>query len=202
MKKFFMPLLVLIAFVIPALAGTTNLWTTNNGCVNFPITPTSIDGMTIGAETPAPGNFTTLTSTSAPSGAGITALFAAPPPLGTGTPAAVAGTTGTFSGQLRSTAGLPTIASGACGTTTNGAIVAGSTNQSGQITIGAAATTACTISFSATLPFAPKICVITPMNAAAAAQGTTIAYVDAPTTAGFVINGSALASANYGYICL
>ena len=40
-----------------------------------------------------PGSFTTLTSTSAPSGAGITALFASPPPLGSTAPAAVNSTT-------------------------------------------------------------------------------------------------------------
>jgi hypothetical protein len=108
----------------------------------------------------------------------------------------------TFSNQIVSTAGLPTIASGACGTTTNGAIVAGSTNQSGQITIGSATTTTCTVSFSATLSVAPDACILFPMNATAAATGTTVARVAAPTTGGFVITGSALASANYGYICL
>lgn len=112
------------------------------------------------------------------------------------------GATNSFSGQIITSAGLPTIASGACGTTTNGAVVAGSTNQAGNITIGAAATTVCTVSFSATLASAPKSCVIQPANAAAAAVGTTIAYVSSITTAQFVITGSALANANYSYICL
>ena len=108
----------------------------------------------------------------------------------------------TFSGQIVTSTGTPTIASGACGTGTNGAVVAGSTNQSGQITIGASATTSCTLSWSATLGSAPKSCVFFPMNATAAATGTTVARVGAPSTTQVVLSGSALASANYAYICL
>jgi hypothetical protein len=110
--------------------------------------------------------------------------------------------TNTFSSQIISTAGLPTIASGACGATTNGAVVAGSTNQTGNITIASATTTTCTVSFSATLAVAPQACVIFPTNATAAATGTTVARVSSVTTSQFVITGSALASANYEYICL
>ena len=87
------------------------------------------------------------------------------------------GATNTFSGMIVSSAGLPTIASGACGATTNGAVVAGSTNQTGSITIGAAGTSTCTVSFSATLGAAPKACIIQPANSAAAAVGTTAAYI-------------------------
>lgn len=111
------------------------------------------------------------------------------------------GATNTFSGQIITTAGLPTIASGACGTTTNGAVVAGSTNQAGSITIGAAATTTCTISWSATLASAPKACVFMAMNAAAIAA-TTLPFVSAPSTAGVVFNGAVLASTNWSYICI
>lgn len=95
--------------------------------------------------------------------------------------------------------GTPTIASGACGTGTNGTI-AGS-NASGLITIGAVATTSCAVSFSATLAAAPNACQITPANAAAAATGTTVARVGAPSTSGFTITGSALANTVYGYSC-
>lgn len=105
-------------------------------------------------------------------------------------------------GQLTSTTGTPTISSGACGTGSNGAVVAGSTNQSGQITIGASATTSCTISWSTTLAVAPNACVFFPMNATAAATGTTVARVGAPSTTQVVLSGSALASANYAYMCL
>jgi hypothetical protein len=60
--------------------------------------------MTIGATTPRAGNFTTLSSTSAPSGAGVTALFASPPAIGGTAPAAGAFTT-------VSSTGLGTVAS-------------------------------------------------------------------------------------------
>jgi hypothetical protein len=105
-------------------------------------------------------------------------------------------------GQITSSTGLPVINSGDCGATTNGAIVAGSTNQSGQLTIGAAATTTCKVTFSAALAAAPKFCSVFPMNATGAATGTTVARVGAPTTTDFTITGSALANANYGFLCL
>jgi hypothetical protein len=105
-------------------------------------------------------------------------------------------------GQIFSATGLPTISSGACGATTNGAIVAGSTNQTGQITIGSATTTTCTISFSATLSQAPEACLIFPTNATAAATGTTVARVSSISTTQFVITGSALASSNYAFHCI
>lgn len=95
--------------------------------------------------------------------------------------------------------GTPTIASGACGTGTNGTI--SGTNTSGVITIGAAGTTTCTIGFSGTI-VAPGACLIAPGNAAAAAQGTTLARVGTPSTTQWVITGSALASTVYSYICL
>lgn len=107
----------------------------------------------------------------------------------------------TFSGLLRTTFGTPTIASGACGTTTNGVITSG-TNQAGLVTIGAATTTTCTISFSATLPNAPNACVVFPASAGGAATGTTVARVSSITTSQFVITGSALASTAYYYLCI
>lgn len=122
--------------------------------------------------------------------------------IGSTTPSTAKVTSLNASGQITSTTGLPTIASGACGATTNGAVVSGSTNQSGQITIGSAATTTCTISWSGTLAVAPNACLFFPMNAAAAATGTTVARVGAPSTGGVVLTGSALANANYAYICL
>jgi hypothetical protein len=110
-------------------------------------------------------------------------------------------------GYLASYAATPTIASGACGTGANGAVVAGSTNQAGKITIGASATTTCTITWGingaplGALAAAPKQCQFYPNNAAAAAVGTTVAFVSAPTTTGVTLNGSALAGANYAYYC-
>lgn len=107
----------------------------------------------------------------------------------------------TVTGLLRTTFGTPTIASGACGTTTNGVITSG-TNQAGLITIGAASTTTCTVSFSATLSAAPNACIAFPASAGAAATGTTVARVSSVTTGGFVITGSALASTAYYYLCI
>lgn len=107
--------------------------------------------------------------------------------------------TNTHSGQITSTFGTPTIASGACGATTNGTV--SGVNQSGIVTIGAAATTTCTISFSTTI-IAPKACVIFPGNATAAVQGTTVARVGTPSTTAWVITGSVLANTVYSYICL
>ena len=108
------------------------------------------------------------------------------------------GTT-TFSAQILSTFGTPTIASGACGATTNGSVAG--TNQSGLISIGSATTTTCTVSFSTTIT-APNACVLFPANAAAAATGTTVARVSSIGTTNFVVTGSALANANYYYHCL
>lgn len=132
-----------------------------------------------------------------------------PPNKATGGPGAIDNMTigatkpapGTFS-QLNMGGGLPTIASGACGTTTNGAVVAGSTDQSGQITIGVATTTTCAVSFSKTLAPVPKACTISPMNAAAAAAGTAGGFVGSPSGTGFTITGLALASTNWSFHCL
>lgn len=93
----------------------------------------------------------------------------------------------------------PTIASGACGTTTNGTIVAGSTNNSGRITVGAAAATACAVSFSATLSPVPKACTFAPMNAAAV---TAAAFIGAPTGTGFTLTtAGSFANTNWAYQC-
>ena len=121
--------------------------------------------------------------------------------IGATTPQAGTFTKLAASGQITTAAGLPTIASGACGATTNGAVVAGSTNQAGSITIGSAATTTCTISWSATLAAAPKACVFMAMNAAAIAA-TTLPFVGTPGTTSVVLNGAVLASTNWSYICL
>lgn len=149
-----------------------------------------------------PGAFTTLSASSTVSGTGFTNYFASPPAIGSTAAAPGTFTTLTFNTQLVSAGGTPTIASGACGTGTNGSLGAGSTNQSGEVVIASASTTSCAISFSATLAAAPLACVIFPENATAAATGTTVARVSAISTSGWTITGSALAGANYYYICL
>lgn len=209
----------LIAGVIAAAAGNTTFFTSIGDLV-FPFTapttnpsaPGTIDNMTIGATTPAAIHGTTLSATGAVTGAGFTSQFASPPAIGTTTPAAgnftTLGATSVGSGlfttlgasdQISSTAGLPTIGSGNCGTGSNGAVVAGSTNQSGSITIGATATTSCAVAFSKTLGVTPNAVLLYPANAAAAATGTTVARVSAISATGFTITGSALANANYYY---
>ena len=111
---------------------------------------------------------------------------------------------GVLSGDIDTTghwrigeAGTPTISSGACGTGTNGSIAANGNDQGFEVLIGSAATTTCTITFSGTFATAPREAQITPANSAAAAQGTTLAYVSSLGTTSMVITGSALANANY-----
>ncbi len=110
-------------------------------------------------------------------------------------------TVGSATGDVRiGTGSVPTIASDACGTGTNGAVTAGSRSNAGNITIGAAATTVCTVVFATAMTTAP-ICVISASNATAIGA-LVLPYVSANTTAGFVITGSVLASSNFNYICL
>jgi hypothetical protein len=68
-----------------------------------PVSTGGIDGTPIGAGTPSTGNFTTLAASGAVSGAGVTALFAAPPALGGTTPAAATVTTLTINTSITGT---------------------------------------------------------------------------------------------------
>lgn len=154
--------------------GKSVLFSSKQGDVVFPITPPNASGS-------VPG---TLDNTV----------------VGSGTAAAGSFTTLGASDQIKSTAGAPSIASGNCGTGTNGSVAG--TNQSGAITVGATATTTCQIDFSKTLGKIPDACVLFPGNAAAAATGTTVARVSAITAAHFIVTGSALASTVYYFFCL
>ena len=101
-------------------------------------------------------------------------------------------------GHLQATGGTaPSIASGACGTGTNGSVAG--TDQSGVITVGASATTACAVTFGTTMGAAPH-CTFSPATAASAAL-TVLAYVSATGTGGFTISGSAMASTSFEYLC-
>jgi hypothetical protein len=95
---------------------------------------------------------------------------------------------------------LPTIASGACGALTNGAVLTGSNDQGIQVTIGAAATTSCVVAFSAAWVNPPRSCELSAQNAAAANQAVTGAYITW-TAAAVTITGAALAGANYSISC-
>ncbi len=110
-------------------------------------------------------------------------------------------TIGAASGNVRiGTGSVPTIASGACGTGTNGAIAATSRSNAGQVQIGAAATTVCTIVFATAMTTAP-FCVISAANSTAIGA-LVLAYVSSSTVNGFVITGSVLANSNFNYVCL
>lgn len=108
---------------------------------------------------------------------------------------------GAASGNVRvGTGSVPTIAIGACGTGSNGTVTATSRSNAGQINIGAAATTVCTVVFATAMTTAP-FCVISASDAAAIGA-TALPYVSANTMAGFVITGTILANASFNYICL
>jgi hypothetical protein len=94
----------------------------------------------------------------------------------------------------------PTIASGACGAGTNGVVVTGNDHRF-NISIGAAATTSCQITFDAAWSYIPTHCSATPMNAAAAAWGTNGLYQSAISTTSVTFTGAALASTDWGFHC-
>lgn len=99
---------------------------------------------------------------------------------------------------LSGTGFAPTISGGACGAGANGTVAG--TNFSGIVTIGAAATTTCTITFASPI-IPPSACTIFPGNAAAADQATTLARAGAPSSTAWVITGSVLANTVYNYNC-
>lgn len=97
--------------------------------------------------------------------------------------------------------GAPTVAANACGSTTQGTVAAGSTNNAGQFTAGTVAVTTCTITFANSgFTFAPRSIVLYPANATAAATGTVAAFVSAISATTFTVTGTALASASYYYL--
>lgn len=87
-----------------------------------------------------------------------------------------------------------TISSGACGTGTNGTVTGN--DHSGLITIGAASTATCVLTFSATYATAPRSVSLTPANSTAASS--TTAFVSAVATGSFTISGT-LASTSWYY---
>lgn len=196
-RKIAIVLGLLVGSALSALAANT-VFFTSKGDVVIGLTPTTLDGVNVGNTTRGTGKFTTGDFSGALTGAGVTGIQSAPGPIGSVTPNTGAFTTLNASDQITSSAGAPTIASGACGATTNGTVAG--TNQSGKITIGSASTSTCTVSFSKTLA-APNSCVIAPASTGAAAQETTHAYVSSISTAGFVVTGT-LASTVYYFICL
>lgn len=59
MRKSLVALMLVASLALPAAA--TSLWSSVTGDINFPgLTPTTIDNMTVGGTTPAPGTFSAL----------------------------------------------------------------------------------------------------------------------------------------------
>jgi hypothetical protein len=112
---------------------------------------------------------------------------------------AVTTTTTSTGHSSPSTGNTPTIASAACGALTNGTI--SGTDQDGKITIGAATTTACAVTFgSSTWASGPNSCTFSPASAASAAL-TVLPYISALSASGFTLSGSVLGSTSFYYHC-
>ncbi len=190
---------------LPALAGNTTLFSPAKGDLVFPITPPSnagttagtLDNTIIGATTPKAGTFTTVTTSGAiagpvaattlsasgaVTGAGITARFASPGPIGSTAASTVAATSLTFTG----TAPTPT----GTGTPT---IAAGSTDNAGEVTAGASATSV-VITFATAKTNAP-FCVVRSQ-----AQIASFAYTISTTA--ITITQTATSGNLIDYLCV
>jgi hypothetical protein len=198
--KFLAPIALLAAALFagatPALAGNTTLYSSTNGDVVFPIspptnagaTPGNLDNTVIGASNPQAGHFTTLDSTSAPTGAGVTALFASPPAIGGTAPAA-----GTFTALTGSSVAFTGSAPAVTGTGTP-TIATGSTDNAGEVTAGASATSV-VITFATAKTNAP-FCVVTD-------QGPSLAsFVYTISTSAITITQTANSANKIDYHCV
>ena len=110
----------------------------------------------------------------------------------------VTGTLSAASKIYADTGDTPSIASGACGTGTNGSITG--SDQAGKITIGASATTACAVTFGSTWSTAPRACTFSAASSGAAAV-TVLPYISATSATGFTLSGAVLASTSFYYQC-
>ena len=87
------------------------------------------------------------------------------------------------------------IASNACGSTTQGTVASGGNNFGGEVTVGTTAVTSCAVSFSSTMTSKP-VCVCSPESGAVVgfACSSSTTAVTATATSGF-------SSTNWNYIC-
>ncbi len=92
-------------------------------------------------------------------------------------------------------AGAATIASGACGATTNGTIAGN--DHAGLITIGSASTATCAITFAGNYTTVPRAVLLQAANAGAA-SALSGEFISVLATTGFTISGT-LASTNWYY---
>lgn len=88
-----------------------------------------------------------------------------------------------------------TIASNACGSSTQGTLTSGSNDMVGEVTVGTTAVTTCAVAFANTHNKAP-FCMVTPHSA-----NTVGIYVSTQATTGFTITGTALDSGVFDYHC-
>lgn len=172
----------------PAFTGTVTANTLSSSAAT--ITGGTINGTTLGATTASTGKFTTLTATGAASLQSTLAVTGA---------ATLSSTLSASSHGRLATGTTPTVGSNACGSTTQGTI--SGTDQAFTLTVGTASVTSCTVTFGSAFATAP-VCVFAPANAAAAAQGTTAAYLSSTSTTTFVLAGTALASTKYTVHCM
>lgn len=152
---------------------------TERGTINFPFRtpatqggPYRLDNVTINADTPQAGTFTTLSATSTVSGAGFTARFATPGPIGSGTASTGAFSTLSASGTVSGAGFTALLASPpAIGGTAPAAGTFTTLRNTGLTTVTQGAPTAATV--SATLTAANLLTGIITVNqggAAASAQ--------------------------------
>jgi hypothetical protein len=89
---------------------------------------------------------------------------------------------------LRSTGSPPTIASNACGSTTQGVVASGGNDNDFKVTVGTTSVSSCTISFANTWLTAPSACVTEAADILASAVTTTKPYISSISTTQMVIS--------------
>lgn len=181
-------------------AATSNAITASNLAADLNSAVSGITATASGASvylTPASTTCTLTISTNMDAGEG-TATSGADGSVMLGGPVA------TIAGHIvaGNTAAPPTIANNACGSTAQGTIASGGTDQSFVVNVGTAAVVSCTITFGTAFAVAPKSCVIAPGTSASAAMVTNV-YVDPAqlTTDHVVLNGSAMDSSKWHVRC-
>jgi hypothetical protein len=108
----------------------------------------------------------------------------------------------TVNGHARfsATSTAPSIVTNDCGSTSQGTVAG--TDQSMLVTVGTASVTTCKVTFGTAWGAALPHCSMAPANSTAAAQGTTVAFLNSPISASVTISGTALAGAAYQITCL
>lgn len=159
------------------MSGNTTLWSPTLGDVVIPITPTTIDGMTIGGTTPEPGTFTALASTTSVN-SGLSTTGSQKVDTGTKTAAATAGaaTLNKNSGVITSEA-LTTAAGASYTLTLTNSVIAATDQVFASVQYGTA-TTGSPAVVTVTPGAGSVVIVVQNISAATALNGTIkIAFV-------------------------